>query len=424
VANNITIYLLSEEEQLKNWAQLFSSTISLISNQIFNTKGEVTIEQFNGSLTSAESHIFLLTENTSTLSSKVAIDNANTYQVHLTPIEYKNIPSFLHNSPVFEFYDFDALNDKATWSNLDVSTGQSWERLLDFSKNIHKIYKKDKSTIYLAHTSPDQNANRDQLKRDLLNNGYNVVPETPLNNTDLNTLENQVTEYLKGASLSIHTYGNDTSDHSEDKLELIDSQNKICAKNNTSNFHRLIWLPTNARLNKENQEKISLLRKDLELLKGAEFVEAPLELFKSLTYQKIERISDNDNSNLNGLYLIYDGGMSNTVTEIKSEIENSQFNVLEVDNKGNNPLINHKTNLRNSDGIIIYYDGSNNNWIESILNDIIKTPKYRNHKNVNSIGIISNSELTFKPELESYNLMKIDLSDKSQLKTFIQNINK
>lgn len=416
--------MFSEESALKKWADLFANNLSLISNQIFNVKSDVKIEVFNGKLSAAQKHIFILSDKSNNNKVSLAIDKASTYQVHLSPIEYHNIPDFLADVPAFSFYNFDAIKNNSSWSNLDVGTSNSWEKLLDFSKNIHNIYKKDKQTIYLAATSVDQNSNRDKLKQDLLNKGFIVLPEYPLNSTDPNALEKQILSYTKEASLSIHIYGNDTKTYSDQEIDLVDFQNKICAKNEESNLHRLIWLPSNARLNKENQERISLLRKDLELLKGAEFVEAPLEPFKSLTYQKIDTISSVKASKRDGLYLIYDNDKNSDIAKIKAEIETNQFSILEVDNKSDNPLVNHKSNLKNSNGIIIYYDGSNNNWIESILNDIIKTPKFRNNKKINSIGIISNSQLTLKPELETYNLEKIDLSNQSQLKTFIQNINK
>ena len=143
-----------------------------------------------------------------------------------------------------------------------------------------------------------------------------------------------------------------------------------------------------------------------------------------MIYQKLDKISTQKTKSKSGLYFIYDRKNSEEVNQIKAEISKNKLEVLEVSNQEDHPLINHKNNLNNSDGIIIYYDGSNNKWIENILNDIIKAPKYRNNKKTNSIGIVSKTELVLKPELESYQLEKIDLTNQSQLKSFIQKIDK
>ncbi len=422
--NTTTIYLFSEDQKLKSWTDLFCKNLSMISTQFFGANESIDVVKFDGKLTASSKHVFLLTDSVSSKPSEIGNTNNNIYQVHLSPVSFKNIPDFLHQAPVFEFYDVDLVNNESSWSNLDVSTGNSWEKLLDFTKSIFNIYKKDKQTIYLAKASANQVSNRNFLKRDLLNQGFNVVPVIPLNDTSDAILEKQINALLKDVALSIHVYGNDIMADSIHNIEVVEFQNKVCSKNEDNNLQRLIWLPAGVRLDKENNEYISVLRKDLELLKGAEFVEAPLELFKSLIYQKIERMSAQDEQSKHGLYFIYDNQENKDIKQIKAEIKKHKLDVLVVNNLDEHPLTNHKNNLTNSDGIIIYYDGSNSNWIENILNDIIKTPKYRNNKKINSIGIVSNSNLTLKPELESYKLEKIDITSKNQLETFIQNINK
>jgi hypothetical protein len=420
--SNTTIYISSKDQKLKDWTDLFCKNLSMISTQFFGSNETIEVVSFEGKLSTADKHIFILSDDTAI--SNIEVSSNNLFQVHLTPISFNNIPSFLYQAPLFEFFNTDLTHNTSTWIDLDVSTGNSWEKLLDFTKRIFNIYKKDKQIIYLAKTSLNQIANRDLLKRDLLNQGFNVIPEHPLNDSSADILKEQIDTLIKDASLSIHIYGNDSSKELNQDFEIVEFQNKLCAKSANTNLQRLIWLPSDVRLDKENEEKISILRKDLEMLKGAEFVEAPLELFKSLVYQKIENISELNKDQKSGLYLIYDNKDNKDIEKIKAEIQKNNLNVLIVNNLEEHPLLNHKNNLSNSNGIIIYYDGSNSNWIENILNDIIKAPKYRNNKQINSIGLVSNSELVLKQELESYKLEKIDIADQTQLETFIQNINK
>ena len=422
MSNKTTVYLCSDNQQLKDWANLFCENLSMISTQFLGTSEKIDLTLFSGELTTSDKHIFILTANETDDFSAIEKSENNLFQLHLSPTPFNKIPSFLHNAPMFEFYDIDMASNQSVWSNLDVSTGTSWGKLLDFTKSLFDKYKKDKHTIYLAKTSVNQVRNRELLKRDLLNQGYRVIPEIPLNTSNIEVLEQQINSLTNAAELSIHIFGNDMNEVDDKVLEIVEFQNKV-AKNNAS-LQRLIWLPTDVRLDKINAEKISVLRKDLELLKGAEFVEAPLELFKSLVYQKIEHISFQNVEKNKALYLIYDNNENQDIKQIKAEIEKNKLGVLVVNNLDEHPLVNHKNNLKNSNGIIIYYDGSNSNWIENILNDIIKAPKYRNNKQINSIGIISNSKLSLKPELESYKLEKIDISNQDQLETFIQNIDK
>ena len=422
MSNKTTVYLCSDNQQLKDWANLFCENLSMISTQFLGTSEKIDLTLFSGELTTSDKHIFILTANETDDFSAIEKSENNLFQLHLSPTPFNKIPSFLHNAPMFEFYDIDMTSNQSVWSNLDVSTGTSWGKLLDFTKSLFDKYKKDKHTIYLAKTSVNQVRNRELLKRDLLNQGYRVIPEIPLNTSNIEVLEQQINSLTNAAELSIHIFGNDMNEVDDKVLEIVEFQNKV-AKNNAS-LQRLIWLPTDVRLDKINAEKISVLRKDLELLKGAEFVEAPLELFKSLVYQKIEHISFQNVEKNKALYLIYDNNENQDIKQIKAEIEKNKLGVLVVNNLDEHPLVNHKNNLKNSNGIIIYYDGSNSNWIENILNDIIKAPKYRNNKQINSIGIISKSKLSLKPELESYKLEKIDISNQDQLETFIQNIDK
>lgn len=417
--NSTTIYLFSEDPKLKAWTDLFCKNLSLISAHFFGTNDTIEIKKFDGKLTASNKHIFLLTEDSATI--KLENSTQQIYQIHLTPLSFNEIPSFLQEVPLFEFYNTDPTTNLHSWCNLEISTGNSWEKLLDFTKRILNIYKRNKQTIYLAKTSTHQTNNRELLKQDLLTQGFNVIPETPLNDSSPEALEKQINSFANEAELSIHIYGNDNLEATQE-IEIVDFQNKIFSKNKNIQS-RLIWLSTNTRLDKANEEKISILRKDLDLLKGAEFVEAPLELFKSLIYQKIQTISTQKEHTKNGIYFIYDNKENKDIEHIKSELANQNIEVLIVNNLDDRPLITHKNNLTYSNGIIIYYDGSNSNWIENILNDIIKAPKYRNNKQINVIGIVSNSDINIKPELESYNLKQIDITNPTQLKTFIQNIN-
>ena len=422
MSKSATIYLLSEDQKLKDWTELFKNNLSMIFNQFFASKEPIEVQSFDGKLSNAGNHIFLLTGNEKF--PKLEVAHENLYQIHLAPIKYSSIPDYLHQAPMFEFYDVDMVTNESTWTDLDVSAGNSWEKLLDITKNIFNIYTKDKETIYLAKSSLNQSSNRDLLKRDLLNQGFNVIPEHPLNDSSTDVFEKQINLFAAQSSISIHTYGNDINQASSENVEIVDFQNKVCSKIENNNLQRFIWLPTNVRLDKVNEEKISILKKDLELLNGAELVEAPLELFKSLIYQKVEKLKNLNKNKKSGLYFIYDNKENQDIKNIKAEIQKNNLDVLMVNNLEDHPLLSHKNNLSNSDGIIIYYDGSNSNWIDNILNDIIKAPKYRNNKEINSIGIVSSSELILKQELESYKLEKIDIADQTQLETFIQNINK
>ncbi|MDB4534727.1 hypothetical protein N9242_07635, partial [Vicingaceae bacterium] len=302
--SNTTIYISSKDQKLKDWTDLFCKNLSMISTQFFGSNETIEVVSFEGKLSTADKHIFILSDDTTI--SNIEVSSNNLFQVHLTPISFNNIPSFLYQAPLFEFFNTDLTHNTSTWIDLDVSTGNSWEKLLDFTKRIFNIYKKDKQIIYLAKTSLNQIANRDLLKRDLLNQGFNVIPEHPLNDSSADILKEQIDTLIKDASLSIHIYGNDSSKELNQDFEIVEFQNKLCAKSANTNLQRLIWLPSDVRLDKENEEKISILRKDLEMLKGAEFVEAPLELFKSLVYQKIENISELNKDKKSGLYLIYD----------------------------------------------------------------------------------------------------------------------
>ena len=103
--------------------------------------------------------------------------------------------------------------------------------------------------VYLTTTSFDLNNETDQIRRELIARGHEVVPDRPLP-LIASELEEAVQHYLDKCHLSVHLFGKsygvipDGADQS-----LIDIQNNLAAQRSDSRgLERIIWMPASERV--------------------------------------------------------------------------------------------------------------------------------------------------------------------------------
>ena len=144
-------------------------------------------------------------------------------------------------------------------------------------------------TVYLAETSFDRGEDREAVKRDLVRNGYEVLPDRPLPLV-AGELVAFVEEQLARSTLSIHLIGKgygvvpDGSAHS-----IVALQHDVAERRSAAGeLPRLIWIPPGLKT-KDNRQKKLLhhLRTAPAAHTRAELLEGSLEDLKSAIHRRL-----------------------------------------------------------------------------------------------------------------------------------------
>ena len=257
-----------------------------------------------------------------------------------------------------------------------------WLRLIDLAYNIcvAKTEISTAKTIYLAHTGADQFSVREIIRRELLHFGHTVLPPKLLSDNK-EGFQKEVLEYVGKSDITIHIIGSDDGKILDDKKS-VTFQNEIasgyCETKNKS-LKRLIWIPPDLVFDNDNQRiNIEKLKRDSKTLVGAELLQTPIEDFKTLVHKRINIINNGanaDDTQTRTVYLINIEKSQESIEEISSLLNKSDISTLFLDKLTDKRqlLRNHKDNLMKCDGVIIFTDGNNNGWVESMQKDIIKS---------------------------------------------------
>lgn len=148
--------------------------------------------------------------------------------------------------------------------------------------------------IYLAETSSDLKAQRDIIRRELHENGYDVLPDCQLPMVGVE-FRKQVKKFLDRCKLSIHLVGANYGVIPEgDRVSIVELQNELAVeKSKAGQLQRLIWKPPgNGAIITDEQQKrfIDMVRTSPEIQFGADMFETPLKDFKYAIRDKIKHI--------------------------------------------------------------------------------------------------------------------------------------
>lgn len=318
----------------------------------------------------------------------------------------------------------------------------SFEQLENSKKETKSIYQPE--TIYLAETNDDVSVQRNIIKRELLRQGYKVVPRQALP-TEPEDLKNTIREALKKSIMAVHLIGHNYGEiiNGLDR-SLVDIQNKIATEMAASpaiddQLQRLIWInPDQAQADGEQKTFIENIQRDTTTLDGAEILQIPLEEFKDELNDELNKGKDLKNGVMSALttsrkkqnvYFIYDKVDETEVIPIKKGLIKAGFNLTEPDfSDGAFAMRNsHLEHLKQFDIGIIYQGKVNPNWTKIKLLDLLKAPGLGREKPILGRAIISGAGIEinekffqeFDVELLS---MDNDTSITEQLDEFIKTL--
>jgi len=243
-----------------------------------------------------------------------------------------------------------------------------------------------KGPVYLAETSYDLRDDREAVKRDLVRNGYDVLPDRPLP-VVAEELEAAVREYVGRSVLAVHLVGKgyglvpDGTTRSQVVLQL-----EVAMQSKTEGGPpRLVWIaPGLAVDDHRQQEFLDYLRTSPEVHDGAEVLEIPLEELKSTVHRKLAPppalaqrtgvVRGKAAGQPARIYLISDQRDAEAARPIEDALFDRGFEVIMplFDGDEQDVRLEHEETLRTCDAVLLYYGESGEPWLRRKLRELQK----------------------------------------------------
>jgi hypothetical protein len=347
-------------------------------------------------------------------------DKLRIFKVLKTPVPLDQHPAELQPVLGYEFFRTDPETGRTRELNEvfgPEAQREFWLKLDDLAHDICDLLERlghadslldaepEDLGVYLAETTSDLREQRETLRRDLQQHGYAVYPTQPLPCVE-GELEAAVRRDLEKCRMSVLMVGRNLSTIPEGcRNSLLEVQNQLTMERaREGNFSRILWIPSGQRIEDERQlQFVNRLRLDPQMVQGADLLETWFEDLRSLVQEKLKRptqpaeapaVKDPARQVQNGakhksLYVIHDQRDSDAVAEWISYLF-GRFEVLRSIFEGDEAEIReyHEENLRESDGVLIFYGSTNECWVRRNLRQIQKAPGYGRTKAAPAVGIL------------------------------------
>ncbi|GEM_PF-4502640 len=436
-------------ENLQNWIYSFAGYLGILLDRILPDQIRISIEEELSKVDDEKMVVVLLTPDFTAESDvikavqKIAVRDTKRmaelggrilriFKVCLLPVASELQPEFMRN-----YTDYQICETGVKPEEVSFDTGIKspiWSVLVDLAYDIsHSVteltnLKKGKPkddigpTIFLAETHPEQKANRDALKREMIQFGYNVIPDLHLSG-DAAEIEKSVNDLLKETSLAIHIVGNKYGDPlAGSKYSLVELQLQLSSafggsSKSKEEFQRIIWFPPDLNPSDIQQQLfIEKLVRQEETLRVAEIVQTPLELLKSIVRRRIlkkERESERE-----GKITLPDKPFVYLIHEIKHEKEIepviSWFRDREIAMiwtgmavSTENIVSLHHQYLANCAGVLIHYPGNNLPWISSKMKDLLKAPGFGRPEPIKAMAVIVHDGSKFESTISNLDIIPL-----------------
>jgi len=329
-------------------------------------------------------------------------NKARIFKVLKTPLPIEQHPPEVRPLLGYEFFRVDPETGRAR--ELDTVFGPEaqkdfWIRLDDLAQDVCALLtwletgaeapflaaaETDKELVYLAQTSVDLKERRDAVRRDLLGQGYGVLPDRVLPLT-VEEVESAVNEALKRCRLSVHLVGRNygvVPDGTDRSVEMLQYELAV-RRTDAGGFFRLVWMPTGLEIEDERQRRfVEALRADPRIQDSADLLETSFEELNTQIHIRLEQAAPpvaedvnvaSDASVVDSIYVICDQrdlGQIGPLTDFlfkRYEVVLPAFEGDEADVRAD-----HEENLRSCSAVLIYYGAANELWLRSELRQLQK----------------------------------------------------
>jgi serine/threonine protein kinase len=334
-------------------------------------------------------------------------DKARLFKVIKTPVEMRDMPAPLAEifarSAEFNFFETDPATGRVR--EFDESFGavakqRFFERIYDLAQELCLVLKACQPgqqtagaapltgrTVFLAETTADLRSDRDSLRRELVEMGHRVLPESLLP-LDRDELEASVGKYLEQCQIAVHLVGSRYGLIPEGAQEsMVELQNRWAgAHARTHALRRLIWIPPSQPPREDRQERfIHSLRVDPQFQIGAEVIEGPLSSLKQIALQRLKPSEPLRLAAPSGaedqpphVYLLYDCIDEPVAAELQDWLFEQGMEVSIPDHGAEEEEAGrfHRQTLCACDAVVVYFGEVRRSWVVTKLRDLLKAPGF------------------------------------------------
>lgn len=238
-----------------------------------------------------------------------------------------------------------------------------------------------RATVYLAETSFDLREEREAIRRDLLRNGYAVLPDRPLPLVAAD-LEAFVRDQLARCALSIHLIGRGYGVVPDGATRsIVALQHETAASQ--GGLPRLLWLPPGGEAEDERQRAfLEHLRTAPGVHAEAELLEVSLEDLKSRIHLKLappeprkERAAAAAVGGVVRIYLVCDQADLEASRPVEDFLFDQGYEVLPTlfEEDEVQARLDHEENLCTCDAVLLFQGQASEMWLRRKLREVQKS---------------------------------------------------
>jgi hypothetical protein len=346
-------------------------------------------------------------------------DKARIFKVLKTPVPLEMHPPELRSILGYEFFKMDPETGRVRELNEifgPEAQRDFWIKLDDLAHDICCLLEildsgneegsstapTERGNVFLAETTYDLREQREAIKRDLQQHGYEVFPAIPLSPV-ASEVNAAVREDLGRCGMSIHLMGKTYSVVPEGGMEsLLEIQNELAIERGMQGgFSRLVWIPPGLQVEDPRQRKvIEQLRMDPRMQQGADLLETFLEDLRTVIQDRLTQAEESAKTpavsapalaseNIARICLIYDQRNKDDARLWADFLFDQNLEVIHPAFDGDEAELReyHDENLRTCDGALILYGSSSECWLRRKLRELQKSAGYGRTKPAPTIAI-------------------------------------
>ena len=344
-------------------------------------------------------------------------EKSRIFKVEKMPVDRDALPPAMQGTKTYRFYEPDPSQPKRLHELRPLLGGEYYRRYFEemdeLAKDIAALLKDmargmaaaadqaqpGRVTVYVAETTSDLDDKGSELRRDLKDRGYLVLPSGDLPYR-ANAYKEKVRDCLRQAVLSVHLVGADYGfvPEGETKSNVWLQHDLAMERGADPSFQRLIWMPGDVRSQDQRQGEFNThLQEDAGVQKGADLLNGNLEELKTVIHEKLADIRKRQEkakavvaaASGNGgeaprrapdeplrVYLMCDRAdrKSPSLVALRKHLLGQGYEpILPTESKDEGTALQmHTENLGLCDACLIYYGDGSPEWFEAKLRDLRK----------------------------------------------------
>jgi hypothetical protein len=310
------------------------------------------------------------------------------------------LPAPVANVLGYEFYKMDEATGLAK-DFLLMPGGEIayWTMINDLAQDLARLLKliaehterglpAAKGVVYLAEATSDVEEERRQLKRELMDRGYQVLPDQLLP-PDAGGVQAAMAKYLPQADLYVQLFGRRYGASFESDPRSVPAlQYEVfkAYRDRAAGCAGVFWTAPGAEVS-DARQKALLTELESALTDDFELLSCPLEDLKSTVLDKLAGDTASHTQSLSSdedllrVYVVCDQQDKEGLKALKNHLYDSGIEPLlpSFDHADGAREIRelHQDHLALCDAILVYWGEGDDNWLQAKLSDIRKAPAYR-----------------------------------------------